>query len=234
MYRSVLENKDFTRWSHEAVVLLVAHNELGHEEKKETDSYGKPVKRCTLYPGLTCFEHVDAAVDIDNARGDGLVKVPFLELCPNTWLVLPTGEVKQVSEEDQFVVGKTKDQVEAAQKDLGAAVPVKRFAAMKESAAAADLAIDEDRHRDALVHLAALGKAVPKPHAALKDFIAARLETVEKHVTWAFEEIRDDTKLAAAEKRTRVGKLFDAMDVEVLGARPACHGVLKAWLDANK
>ena len=120
------------RWSHEAVVLLIAHNELGHEEKRETDSYGNPVKHCTLYPGLTCFEHVDAAVDIDNARGDGLVKVPFLELCPNTWLVLPTGEVKQVSEADQFVVGKIREQVEALQKDLGAAVPAKRYAALKE------------------------------------------------------------------------------------------------------
>src|SRR5688572_12330485 len=116
MYRSVLDNKDFIRWSHEAVVLLVAHNELGHEEKKEADSYGNPVKRCTLYPGLTCFEHLDAAVDIDNARGDGLIKVPFLELCPNTWLVLPTGEVKQVTEEDQFAAGKIRAQVETLQK----------------------------------------------------------------------------------------------------------------------
>ena len=46
MYRSVLENKDFIRWSHESVALLVAHNEIGHEEKREKDSYGKDVKRC--------------------------------------------------------------------------------------------------------------------------------------------------------------------------------------------
>lgn len=234
MYRSVLENKDFIRWSHEAIVLFVAHNELGHEEKKETGPDGKEVKRCTLYPGLACDDHVGAAVDIDNARGDGMVKVPFLELCPNTWLVLPTGEVKQVSEEDQFVASKTREQVEKAQKDLGASLPAKRFAELQASVVAADEAIDKDLHREALTHLAALGKAVPKPHAALRDLVAERLATVEKHVTWAFEEVRDDEKATAAEKRERVGKLLATVDVEVLGARPDCHGVLKAWLDAPK
>jgi hypothetical protein len=233
MHEAVFANKDFIRWSHEAVVMLVAHNELGHEEKKETDSYGNPVKRCTLYPGLSCFEHLDVAVDIDNARGDGLVKVPFLELCPNTWLVLPTGEVKQVSEADQFTAGKIRAQVETLQKDLGAVVPTKGFAALKELAKSADAALDEDKHREALTHLAALGKALAKPHAGLREFIAVRVATVERSVGYDFENVRDDADLKPAAKREQITKLLEVVNVEVLGARPPCHAAMKAWLDAK-
>lgn len=233
MYRSVLTSKDFIRWSQEAVVALVAHNERGHEEREETDSYGDKVKRCTLYPGLACNDHLDAAVDIDTARDDGLVKVPFLELCPNTWLVAPTGEVAQVSEEEQFVPGKIRERVEGLQKSLGAPVPVKGYAALREIAAKADLAIDEDRHRDALTQLAALARAVKPPHAALKAFIEARVALVDKHVGYAFEDARDSKKLSPEERRARITALRDAVDLEVLDARPACHATLTAWLEAK-
>lgn len=230
MYRSVLENKDFVRWSQEGVVLLVAHNELGHEEKQETDSYGNAVKRCTLYPGLACADHLNAAVDIDNARADGLVKVPFVELCPNTWLVSPTGEVSRVSEEEQFVPGKIRERVEALQKSLGAAVPRKDFAALADDAAKADTAIEESRYRDALLRLSALGKALKTPHAALETFIGARLASIDKYVTYDFEDVRDKPTLAAAEKRAQIQVLLQVVDVEVLGARLACHAAMKAWL----
>lgn len=233
MYRSVLENKDFIRWTHEDVVLLVTHDEREHAETTEPGPYDKPVKRCSLYAGLSCAEHVDTAVEVDTARGDDLVKVPFVELCPNTWLVLPTGAVKPVGEEIQFVVGKIREQVAAAQKELGAAVPTKQYATLQESADAADAAIDAGRWAEALPHLAALGKALAKPHAALKQFLEARIASVDTHVTWEFEEARDDAKLAAATKRERIAALLAAVDVEVLGARPPCHAALKAWLDAK-
>jgi len=229
MYRSVLDNKDFIAWSHEGVILLVAHNELGHEEKKETDSYGKEVRRCTLYPGLCCRDHLDAAVDVDNARGDDLVKVPFLELCPNTWLVAPTGEATQVVEEEQFVAGKIRERAEALQKTLGAAVPIKAYAGLKDLAAQADLAIEEDRYTDALTHLAALGKSVKVPHAALKALIEARLTSIDEDVAYEFEDARDDAKLAAADKRAKIEKLLAAIDIEVLGARLPSHAAMKAW-----
>ncbi len=233
MYRSVLDNKDFIRWSHEGLIAFVAHNELGHAEKKETDSYGKEQRRCTLYPGLTCREHLDAAVDIDTARSEDLVKVPFIELCPNTWLVSPTGEVSQVTEEEQFVAGKIRERVEALQKTLGPAVPTKGYAAMQDLVAKADLAIEEDRFADALTHLAALGKSVKVPHAALKTLIEARLTSIDEDVVYEFEDARDDAKLAAADKRARIEKLLAAIDVEVLGARIPCHAAMKDWLAAK-
>ena len=202
-----------------AVVLLVAHNERGHEEKAETDSYGKPVKRCSLYPGLACGDHVDAAVDIDTAREDGLIKVPFIELCPNTWLVAPTGEVTQVTEEEQFVAGKVRERVEALQKTLGASVAGKAYATLEDSAVKADEAIEASRYREALAHLATLGKAVKEPHASLKTFVGDRLASIDKYVTYDFEEARDNAKLPAAEKRTQITQLLEIVDVEVLGAR---------------
>jgi hypothetical protein len=230
MYRSVLEHKGFIRWSQEGVIAFVAHNELGHEEVKETDSYGKEVRRCTLYPGLSCRDHLDAAVDIDNARGDDLVKVPFLELCPNTWLVAPSGEVTQVPETSQFDPAKIQEQVAALQKTLGEPVPTKAWPGMQDLATKADAALDEDRLQEGLLHLAALGKSVKEPHAALKAFVQARLDDVDEDVTYAFEDLRDDAKLAAADKRAKVEALLAAVDVEVLGARLPVHGAMKAWL----
>jgi hypothetical protein len=230
MYRSVLAHKDFIRWSHEGVVAFVAHNELGHEELKETDSYGQEVRRCTLYPGLACRDHLDAAVDIDNARGDDLVKVPFLELCPNTWLVAPTGEVTQVPETSQFDPKKIQEQVAALQKTLGDAVPTKAWPGMQDLATKADAALEEDRFQEGLLHLAALGKVVKEPHAAFKAFVQERLDDVEEDVAYAFEDLRDDAKLPAVDKRTKIEALLAAVDVEVLGARVPVHGAMKAWL----
>lgn len=230
MYRSVLEHKAFIRWSQEGVIALVAHNELGHPETKATDAYGKEVTRCTLYPGLTCREHLDVAVDIDNARGDDLVKVPFIELCPNTWLVAPTGEVTQVPETSQFEPARIQEQVEALQKALGAAVPTKAYPALADLATKADLALEDDRFQEGLLHLAALGKAVKEPHASLKAFIQERLTDVDEDVAYAFEDVRDDAKLPAAEKRTRIETLLASVDVEVLGARVPTHAAMKAWL----
>jgi hypothetical protein len=230
MYRSVLANKDFIRWSREHVVALVAHNELGHEELKETDSYGKEVRRCTLYPGLACREHLDIAVEIDTARGDDLVKVPFLELHPNSWIVAPTGEVTQVLETEQFTVGKIQERVEALQKTLGDPVPLKAWPALQDLATKAQQAVDDERFHDALTHLAAMGVSVKKPHTSLKTWIDTRLTEVEEDVLFLFEETRDDAKLPAAEKRAKLGALLTSVDVAVLCARIPSHAALAAWL----
>ena len=233
MYRSVLESKDFARWSEESVVLLVTHDERQHEEKTEIDSYGNTVKRCTLYPGLSCAQHVDAAVEVDTARGEDLVKVPFVELCPNTWLVLPTGKVLPVSEEDQFLPAKIEAQVATVQKDLGAAVSLKRWADVDASATRYDEAFEAGKFHDALTHLATLAKLVPKPHASLKEFLEARVAEVDTRIGFQFDDLKADAKLPAATKRERMAALLEVANVEVLGARPPVHASIKAWLDAK-
>ena len=52
-------------------------------------------------------------------------------------------------------------------------------------------------------------------------------------MTYDFEEARDNAKLPAAEKRTKITQLLEIVDVEVLGARLPCHAAMKAWLDAK-
>lgn len=230
MHRSVILNKDFIAWSHDALVCFIAHNELGHPEEEATDSYGNKVKRCTRYPGLECRDHIDAAVDIDTARGEGLVKVPFLELCPNTWLVAPGGEVTQVPETSQFTTGKVKDQVEALQKELGPAVSAKAWPALKEHAEKAQAALDDDQWKDALTHLAAMGASVKSPHASLRTWIEAGLTDVQEDATCTFEDLRDDKRLPEAEKRAKVEALLASLDVAVLGARVPLHATITTWL----
>ncbi len=230
MYRAVLTNKDFVRWANEHVVLLVAHNEMLHDEDEVKGAGGDVTKECSIYPGLRCRDHVDAAVDIDNARGEDLIAVPFLELCPNTWLVAPTGEVTQVAEEEQFVAGKVRERIEALQKTLGAPQSEKAWPALRDLVAKADVALDAESWKDALTHLAALEAKVKPLHASLKALIQARLDAVEEHVATLFEDLRDDGKLPASDKRDRIQRLRADVDVAVLGGKVPSHAAMTDWL----
>ena len=49
---------------------------------------------------------------IYKARDEDLVRVPFIELCPNTWLVTPLGEAIRVEEKDQFVPKSIRERVD--------------------------------------------------------------------------------------------------------------------------
>jgi hypothetical protein len=234
MYGAVFRNADFVTWANEHVVAFVAHNEMLHDQAEAAGPDGEKRKLCSLYPGLRCRDHVDAAVDIEHARGEGLVKIPFVELCPNTWLVSPTGEVSQVKEEEQFVASKVRARVEALQKTLGEAVPPKGFATLKYALALADEAIDAGRRKEALGHLVALTVLAPKtPHASLVALIKERLARVEEDVLYDFEEARDDKKLSVEAKRERITALRASVDVDVLGAKVPSHAAMTAWLAAK-
>jgi hypothetical protein len=234
MHRSVLSDDGFVRWTHEAVALLVAHNELGHEEQRTTDSYGNAVRRCTLYPGLACRDHLDAAVDVDVARDEELVKVPFVELCPNTWLVAPGGEVTALTEEEQFSAAKLRARADKLQQTLGKALARDAFPRMKDLLEKADAAAEEERWKDALSRLAELLAPVKEPHASLVALVRARLDDIDGDAGCDFEDLRDDAKVPAAEKRKRLEDLLAALDVEVLGARVPTHAATKAWLAAPR
>lgn len=83
----------FVRWATERLVVVVAHNDLGHDPVEVEGGAGEKEERCSLHPGLVSHAHLDAAVDVVSARGEGLAKIPFVEPCPNTWLVSPDGQV---------------------------------------------------------------------------------------------------------------------------------------------
>ncbi|MDA1196297.1 MAG: hypothetical protein O2894_14100 [Planctomycetota bacterium] len=213
--------------------MLVAHNELGHEPVEETDYDGKTVRRCPLYPGMTCREHVDAAVDIESRRDEALVPVPFIELCPNSWLVPPTGAPLRITEEDQFVPAKIRKQVEALQKTLGPALSTEVFGQVRNALAQAEAATDEGAFDKALRALAGVEGHVKKPHASLQELIAARLAAVEEPVGWAVEELTDG-KEPEVERVAGMRALLERVDVAVYGRRLAAVAAIKAWLAERK
>lgn len=226
----MLETTAFVRWANANVVTLFAHNELGHEAVEvETEDEGK-VARCPLYPGLTCRDHLNVAVDIDGGMRGLVPKVPFVELCPNSWLVLPTGVVEAIPEDDQFVAAKIEARVKAAQKELGSALDVARGDRCVRRLAEAAVALEADDWHAALVALAGLAEEVREPPPSLARLVDERLAQIDEPVTWAFEELRDDDDLPPASKRTAVEALLRRVAVDVYGRRLPVVKALESWL----
>jgi hypothetical protein len=231
-YGGVLTQKSFIRWADANLVVMIAHNQLGHEQLETADAEGNVVRDCTLYPGMTCREHVDAAVDVDNAREEELVRVPFLTLCPNTWLVRPTGEVEQVSEEDQFVPSRVQAHVERVQKELGPALDRAAFTRLDEAFRRGDEALDAERWADALAAWAAVEGLVKRPHAALIAQVERRLAAVDQGVRWLFEDLAEPGPKDArtpAERLAAVDALIAAVERPVCGKRAPIEAEMRAW-----
>ncbi len=208
---------------------MIAHNELGHDPVDGKDYDGKPVRMCPLYPGMTCRDHTDAAVDIDTAKGEGLTRVPFIELCPNSWLVPPVGEPVRIPEAEQFVAGKVEASVKKLQKTLGPSLAKTVVGQVKNALGAADKAIDDEAWTKSLEALAGIAAHVKKPHKALEGLIGSRLEAVAEQVEWAFEDARDGDE-PIAERMDVVAKLIKALDVSVYGKEPKPRAAMQAWL----
>ncbi len=121
----MLTSKAFIKWADQNVVVLLSHNELGHEEIEDPNQTGKDNTRCPLYPGLSCRDHLNIAVETDNSRDETLPVVPFVELCPNSWLIAPDGKVHRIEEKDQFASKSIQKHTAALQKELGEALPFK-------------------------------------------------------------------------------------------------------------
>lgn len=232
----MLTNKKFIEWANAHVVTLVAHNELGHDPIEQTGYDGETVRNCPLYPGMTCREHCDAAVDIDVAREEGLTKVPFIELCPNSWLVPPAGAPEQIAEEDQFVATKVQAAVEVMQKRLGPSLGVQAYRKIRGLVEQAEAAGDDEEWRKALEALATIETLAPKPPKSLQALIAGRIQTIEESVQYAFEDattvgVRDATP--ESERIEAVRDLVRAVDVAVYGRKPAVLEPMRAWLAAQ-
>lgn len=211
----------------------MAHNELLHDAIEIEGADGEVTRACPLYPGLTCRDHLNVAVDIDNARGEGLVQVPFVALCPNTWWVLPTDEVVAVAEKDQFRPAAIQKQAAAVQKTLGEALPRAILDEVRPPLEAAEKAAEEEEWTLVLTSLAALEKTVPAPHASLKRLLATPLETVEEMVRFDADDligIDAPTPDQVAAART----LLAQVDVAVYGSYVPIRADLRAWLEKHE
>jgi hypothetical protein len=229
-YQSVLVNPGFVKWANERVVVVVPHNELGHEPIEVEGPDGEVVERCPLYPGLTCREHLNLAVDVDVARGEDLIKVPFLELHPNSWLVLPTGTVEPIAEADQFVASKIEAQAAAAQKALGPALPRKAFEPVRALLEAAQTALDDGAPGAALGSLAKVAGVVEEPAPPLVSLLDARLAAIEEDVAWRFEQLLEDEEKDDAGRRADVEYLLKSVSTPVFGKTLPSVARMKEWL----
>ena len=178
---------------------------------------------------MTCREHCDASVDLESTRDEALVPVPFIKLCPNSWLVPPTGDPIRISEADQFSPAKIRTQVDALRKTLGATVTSAHADQVKNALGQAEAATDDDAWGKALQALAGLATFVPKPHAALQALVATRLAQINEPVVWALEEL-DEGDEPLAQRRTGIQALLKRVDVAVFGKRLPVVETLKAWL----
>lgn len=229
----MLTNKGFIRWANEHVVILIAHNELGHEEIEDEKATGKDAKRCPLYPGLRCREHLDIAVETDNVRDDELPVIPFVELCPNSWLVRPDGEVEAIAEEAQFTAKGIREATQTAQKALGEPLSPKTATALMPHARAALAALDDEAWKKGLTALAALRAGIAKPGKGIRAWIALRLAYVEEEVGFLFEDVLEDDELSANQKRQAIAPLFEGVDVQVGDAHLPVRARMARWLEAH-
>lgn len=230
----MLTNKSFIKWANENVIVLIAHNELGHEEIVDEKVTGEDNRRCPLYPGMKCRDHLDVAVETDTSRDEELPVIPFVELCPNSWLVHPDGTVDPIEEKAQFVTKGIKDQAKALQKKLGDAQTSKRFTELLPHAEAANDALDEEAWRPALEALAKLRAGVKKPGKGLDAWISSRMELVQEEVEYTFEDVAEDEQLTKSEKRIEIAKLFKSVDVQVGGRHLGIRDIMAEWLKKNE
>lgn len=226
----MLTNKGFIKWANENVVVLISHNELGHDEEVDEKVTGKGARECPLYPGMRCRDHLDIAVETDNSRDDELPVIPFIELCPNSWLIHPDGTPEPIEEKAQFTTKGIRDAAAAAQKKIGKTVAPKGYPALKAHAVAAQKALDDESWKAGLEALAKLQGAVKAPGKGLMAWIKARVELVDEEVEFTFEDARDDTDLTDAKKRAALKPLFDSVNVKVGKAYVPVRDKLAKWL----
>lgn len=195
-----MTNKGFIKWADEHVVVLISHNELGHDPVKvEVD--GKQVERCPLYPGLTCRQHCDIAVETDNSRDETLPVIDFVELCPNSWWIRPDGEIEAIAEKSQFSAGAIEKSGAKLQQSIGRPLTRKAFAVVGPHIGKALDAVDEESWTAALQALdKALDEAGKKPPPSLVKLVERVLAGIDEEVSWAFEDaLEEDTSSAKTE-----------------------------------
>ncbi|MGE0193101.1 MAG: hypothetical protein AB7T63_13790 [Planctomycetota bacterium] len=245
----MLDDKGFQAWAGEHVVVLVAHNELGHDEVEVTEEGpdGVPVvvRRCPLYPGLSCRDHLDIEVSVTNSREAHLPRVPFVELCPNSWWILPYRGLADVSgeSEGEHAVGIDEDAqftpkgIRASHADvqarLGTPLSAAVAATMLAPARAFEDHLDEERYGEALAALAdveararkglagAKGASLP---ASLVAWLQEKRDDLDGDVETKLEDLASDGDVEGVKALRR------ALEPLVLGVPLPSRAAVDAWL----
>jgi hypothetical protein len=226
----VLTNKAFIKWAADEVVVLVSHNELGHDAV-EVEVDGKAVERCPLYPGLTCRQHCDIAVETDNSRDETLPVVEFVELCPNSWWIRPDDRIDRIAEKDQFSASAIRASAAAVRKALGKPLSRTVFEKVKPHVVKALEAADDESWRPALEHLDKALATAGKPPASLEKLVERTLVVIDEEVAWLFEDALEERTDSA--RTAAVEALLAQVDVDVAGRSIPTREKLRDWLKAR-
>jgi hypothetical protein len=225
----VLENEDFVKWANENIVVVVGHNDTGHEAVVE-DAKGKKSPGCALYPGLQCKEHADIMNTV-GSPAEGLPKIEMPNGVPNSWLVAPDGTVEAIPGADQQSAGKVQELAEAMQKTAGKAILWKDYEKLNDAFAAGAKAVEAGDWKVAVAQYVAVEKKAAKMPASVAKRLKERVEALNAKVVEAFEAVKAETD---ATQRDKEMKALRAKVSSKIG--PAALPVLAdidAWLKAN-
>ena len=252
-YRSVLTNKSFIKWAHDHMIVLIAHNELLHEEHPAKEEGGRP--ECSLYPGLRCRDHLNITVETENSREEHLPRVTFVELCPNSWIIAPTGgfpaqgssveapakgdkageqaadryaPFRQIPEKDQFTSKGIRKHVEAVQALLGD--PLDRSTGHKIAAILkkAQTHQDESDWSGVMAALAKIDEHAKKAPLSLRRLVAARLAEVSDEIEYEFDDLKEAKNVPA------VRALLKVASIPVVGQTVPIAKAMDEWVKAQK
>lgn len=198
----MLEKDDFVAWANENVLVVVGHSEAAHAFD-EVEEGGEKVKRCKLYPGLTCAQHEQVSRDAHAGEG-GLPRIESKSGVPNSWLVSPSGEVREIDGADQQSPSKIIAASEAFQKEVGKHLTRKKYEALREDLAKGDAKAQEGAFKDALAAYGKVEKDLKKLPEGMASAVQERLDALDAKVREALDAIKaGDEDPAAKTKAAR-------------------------------
>ncbi|MHC5010875.1 MAG: hypothetical protein ACYTG6_08000 [Planctomycetota bacterium] len=186
----MLENDKFIKWANENILVVVGHTQADHEFEEVESEEGESVKQCLLYPGLTCDQHEAMARDPRSESGD-LPTIEHKSGVPNSWLVSPTGEVREIDPQDQQQYKAIIELVEAWQDELGNHLTLSKYEKYRELLAEGDAAIEAADWKAALKAYAKVERDARKLTEALLANLTARIEQLDAAIRESMEAIRD-------------------------------------------
>ena len=224
----MLENEDFVKWANENIVVVVGHNDTGHDATVE-DAKGKKVAGCPLYPGLQCKEHQDIMGQVINPA-EGLPKIDMPNGVPNSWLIAPDGTVEAIPGADQQSADKVKELAEAMQKTAGKVMTWKNYEKINTGFDSGAKAVEAGDFKVAIGHYAALDKQAAKLPGVAKR-LKERVAELNAKVVEAFEALKAEEDAAKRDKemkalRAKVAAKIGTATLPVLAD-------IDAWLKAN-
>jgi hypothetical protein len=187
-----------------------------HSAIEETDSKTKEKRPgvCPRYHGLLCEEHQKVSSDARSGAED-MPKVPDAKGVPNTWLILPSGDITEIKAEDKMVAKNMQDTLTVALKKLDPKpIAYKKWQDYNKSFTDGDKALEDGKWKVALAAYGKVDADAKKLSKGLSEKVKAKIAAANEKITARLEEIKagtdDDATKAKALKALRadVGQKF--------------------------